>query len=191
MSKLEEIWKKIPQFDRYEVSNFGRIRILKNGYVMTPVINKLLGYVQYTLTGNDGKKHTKRVNRLVGENHIPRVHGKDELNHIDGNKLNNTVMNLEWCTSSENKKHAYACGLRKKKHRGIKTMVKTNSKKCIVVDNNTKEEYFFDSYAEASRFFGKSSSWAKDIVYGFAGHTKKYDVRSQNKDLVKMEGEEE
>ena len=59
----------------------------------------------------NGKPTAKYIHRLVAETYIPNPHNKKTVNHIDGNKTNNTVNNLEWCTQSENNHHAYKIGL--------------------------------------------------------------------------------
>jgi hypothetical protein len=59
-----------------------------------------------------GKRYTRYVHRLVAECFIEKADGMDEVNHIDGNKSNNCVSNLEWCNHSKNLKHAFATGLR-------------------------------------------------------------------------------
>lgn len=69
------------------------------------------GYEAIKLTLGGVKKH-KLIHRMVAEMFIPNPDGKSEVNHIDGNKLNNNVCNLEWVTSSENKAHAKASGLK-------------------------------------------------------------------------------
>lgn len=61
----------------------------------------------------NGNRKTFRIHRLVGEHFVPNIYNKPEINHIDGDKLNNHFSNLEWCTHSENIKHAWNNGLLK------------------------------------------------------------------------------
>lgn len=117
-----EIWKDITGYEGvYQVSNFGRIkslgRFLKRGeskifvdeFIMsggsTPI-----GYKTVNLTKNKVRKAFS-VHRLVAKAFIPNPEGKPEVNHIDGDKLNNNYTNLEWCTRRENLQHAYDTGL--------------------------------------------------------------------------------
>lgn len=69
------------------------------------------GYERIWLTIN-GKKEHHSVHRLVALNFVPNPEKKLEVNHIDGNKLNNNASNLEWCTRSENEQHAWKNGLK-------------------------------------------------------------------------------
>ena len=70
------------------------------------------GYVTVRLNIN-GIEKFKQVHRLVAETFLPKIEGKDFVNHKDGCKQNNKVSNLEWCTKSENTQHAFATGLKK------------------------------------------------------------------------------
>jgi hypothetical protein len=70
------------------------------------------GYVFYRFR-NGRKQHNIYVHRLVAKNFIPNPHGYTEVNHIDCNKINNDVSNLEWCSRSMNMRHGYANGLYK------------------------------------------------------------------------------
>lgn len=123
---MEEVWKDIKGYEGiYQVSNIGRIRsldrinIYKNGTkrfekgkVKALVKNKL-GYVQIILN-KENKKSSRRVHRLVAQAFIENPNKYEEINHIDGNKLNNNVTNLEWCNRKQNVRHAINNGLRKK-----------------------------------------------------------------------------
>lgn len=80
--------------------------VIDTAHKLQPCLNGA-GYFWVRLNGN-----IFRLHRLVAENFIPKIPGKYYVNHKDGNKLNNRVDNLEWCTSSENAKHAFDMGLR-------------------------------------------------------------------------------
>jgi hypothetical protein len=106
---LNVIYKDIVNFEgQYFISNTG---IAKNTRkeLKTHRINS--GYLCLKFTVN-GKRTNHLVHRLVAEAFIPNPDNKREVNHIDGNKLNNNVCNLEWVTSSENKLHAKNTGLK-------------------------------------------------------------------------------
>lgn len=96
---------KIKGFEEYGIDKSGNVYSFKNKKVLKPSKNHK-GYLQVCITIN-GKKITKRIHRLVAETFIPREDGKEQVNHKDGNKTNNNIYNLEWCTNSENLKHAY------------------------------------------------------------------------------------
>ena len=120
-----EIWKDVPDSDGYyQVSNLGRVKGLRrmiedyNGrklrvlpeYVCKPQINS--GYYQIYVDYK-GKRIDKAIHRLVASAFIPNPDNLPEVNHIDGNKLNNTATNLEWCSRIDNRRHAIANGLSK------------------------------------------------------------------------------
>lgn len=69
------------------------------------------GYLRVALN-KDGRQVRKYVHRLVGKTFIPNSNKKPQINHKDGNKLNNHISNLEWCTNQENIIHSYETGLR-------------------------------------------------------------------------------
>ena len=110
--KIMEQWKDIEGYEGiYQISSHGRVRSFKNGKIkiMKPRINDK-GYNTACLR-KDGKSKYKLVHRLVAEAFIPNNDGKPYVNHIDGNKLNNNINNLEWVTPSENTLHAISTGL--------------------------------------------------------------------------------
>lgn len=71
------------------------------------------GYSRVDLYSDDGKPHTKKVHRLVAEAFLDCDPDRDQINHKNGIKTDNRVENIEWCTRSENTRHAYANGLLK------------------------------------------------------------------------------
>ncbi|WP_229683039.1 HNH endonuclease [Virgibacillus oceani] len=99
-----EIWKPI-EGHNYEISNHGRVRNKDNKVIVRGEVTEK-GYLRVLMN----KKHYK-VHRLVGLFFIPNLDNKSEINHKDGNKLNNHVDNLEWVTSDENITHAVKQGL--------------------------------------------------------------------------------
>ena len=113
---MEELWKPISGLeDNYEVSNLGRVRRIKSGCGtqagrILHFLNHSNGYVIAPMSLNS-KKYRRYVHRLVAEAFIPNPDNKPEVNHIDGNKRNNCVDNLEWVTRSENNTHMFRSGL--------------------------------------------------------------------------------
>jgi hypothetical protein len=105
-------WRDIDGFDgRYQVSNTGLVRSFgKDGWkAKTPSMQS--GYRVANLSLN-GRNIRRMVHQLVARAFIgPPPAGKDTVNHIDGDKLNNTPANLEWCTRAENMVHAWRTGL--------------------------------------------------------------------------------
>lgn len=92
------------------VSNLGRVKSLpRNGTIKKERILKPSSYTGYALVTmrKNGKAHYEKVHRIVAKVFIPNPENKREVNHIDGDKLNNLVENLEWVTSSENQLHSF------------------------------------------------------------------------------------
>lgn len=117
-----EIWKDVPSLEgKYQVSNLGRVKTIINKrydsrgwcYSMKPKIMKQSfttnGYLMVNL---DHKLY--RVHRLVGVAFLEKDVDREHINHKDGNRVNNRVENLEWCTPYENVHHAIDTGLIKK-----------------------------------------------------------------------------
>lgn len=108
---MEDTWTKIKGFPNYSISNTGKIRNDSNGRLKTPV-KGTTGYLNVDLY-NNGKRKKAKIHRLVGEAFVDNPSNKEQINHIDGNKHNNSAENLEWVTASENMRHAFDKGLTK------------------------------------------------------------------------------
>ena len=99
-----QISKKLP---KYEISVRGEIRNAKTKRVLK-VHNNGTGYLKVKIAGS-----SYYIHRLVAETFIPNLNALPQVNHIDSNKANNTVANLEWVTQSENIKYAFKAGVMK------------------------------------------------------------------------------
>ena len=103
---MKELWHEIVGFEEdYQVSNFGKVKSYKrkNKSILKESLSKR-GYKRVTLYKNN-KQFYYSVHRLVATAFIPNPENKPHINHIDGNKMNNNVDNLEWCNQSENILH--------------------------------------------------------------------------------------
>lgn len=114
MQKMKEnntVWKPVVGYEGlYEVSQNGDVRNVKTQKVLIP--RNSTSYSMVALYDN-GKRKDLKIHRLVAQAFLPNPKNKPQVNHKNGDKLNNHVQNLEWCTNSENQKHAYKTGLRK------------------------------------------------------------------------------
>ena len=104
-----ENWKVIIEYPRYSVSDNGRVKNNISGKIISQR-QATNGYMRVNVrTGAEKyeKPITLSVHRLVAEYFLPKIDGKEYVNHIDCDKTNNNVANLEWCTAKENSIHAY------------------------------------------------------------------------------------
>ena len=105
----EELWREWPQDPRIMVSNMGYVVSRKRGepYPLKVCYNNS-GYQMVNVS-----RPPQYVHRLVAETWIPNPNHHEQVNHINGDKTDNRVENLEWVTHSENMRHAYRTGLKK------------------------------------------------------------------------------
>ena len=149
-----EIWEDIKGYKGlYQISNLGRIKCIRNKekpFIMHPPADSD-GYYRLKLTKN-GKFKSYKVHRLVAQHFIPNPYNLPQVNHIDENKANNRMSNLEWCD------HLYNSNYSKYKRVGI------NVKKHMVCCIETGKIY--SSMAEAEKNTGAISSHISAVCKG-------------------------
>lgn len=157
---MKEIWKDIPNYEGlYQVSNLGNVKSLCYGArnIRKSNVHKILkhspnnwGYHKVQLYKN-GKSQMLYIHRLVASLFIPNPENKVQVNHIDGNKENNTVSNLEWATPRENLEHAINLGLKSPTPMlGRKGSANKNSKKVSQYDKQGNYIATYCSIVEAA-----------------------------------------
>lgn len=114
----KELWKTLEEYKGIQVSSIGRIKKAANQRrkerILTEFPKDRDGYCRCTVQKLDGTFTSQPVHRLVAKAFIDNPFNKKAVNHIDGNRSNNRVENLEWVTARENVLHSYQFGNRKK-----------------------------------------------------------------------------
>lgn len=188
---MKEIWKDIKEYEGYyKISNLGVVKSLaRNVYDKDGIFQRAkkenikkqnLSTDKYYLVtlSRDGKNKTISVHRLIAQTFIDNPNNYEEVNHIDTNRVNNSIENLEWCTHQQNIKHSADLG----KYKGrigklnsnygnkklyyyylenpeeIKKLARKGKQngRCVetkIVNINTKEEIYFDYLRECSGWF--------------------------------------
>jgi hypothetical protein len=163
---MKEIWINIKGYEnKYQISNYGRIKSLKNLHrtYREKILKNLenpQGYYFVILYFGKIQK-TKLVSRLVAQAFIPNPENKPQVNHIDGNKKNNYISNLEWVTAFENRNHAYKIGLIN--NSGEKNgNSKFNNKEILLIRETYKNNNY--TYKKIAEIFNISNSHAWNII---------------------------
>lgn len=169
---IDNDWMPIYGFRDYVISSAGCILSYKRGAwrELHPYIGKN-GYAYINLRKN-GETVRYYIHRLVAETFIPNPMNKPAVNHIDGDKLNNDVENLEWVTYSENSKHAIEHGLTQLPNPEL--AVANHRTPIIAIDLHTGEEYSFGSQREAAITLNITPPHINKVLKGSCSHAKGY-----------------
>lgn len=162
---MEEIWKDIEEFQGlYQVSNMGRIRSIPrkysrnaDGYYVLKGSYDTGGYRQVCLR-KEGRSYSRKVHALVAKAFIPNPNGYKEVNHIDENKTNNRVDNIEWCTRDYNVNYG--------------TRTAKTSHKIAQYTPAGELVNIFPSIRAASRFMGKK--YPANIAYAVTNNSRAF-----------------
>lgn len=152
-----EEFRDLKGFDNYQISNLGRIYSKKRKVCLK--IRRLgnSGYYQVRLF-KDGRYIYKNLHRLIAETFIPNPNNYKTVNHINGNKLDNRISNLEWMDESDQQYHALMTGLKRHtKH----TLTKGEIWKCY-------ELYFVDKFTvkELAEYFNTRTQQISKLISG-------------------------
>jgi hypothetical protein len=157
-----EVWGDIPGFEGlYQVSNLGQVRSLHYGktrILKTSPNND--GYLGLDLFKN-GKRTCRRVHKIVAIVFVKNTDNLSEINHINGNKLDNRASNLEWCTRSHNLKHAFSSKLRTSKGEANARALLTETD---VAEIRHRYEAGLATYRSLAREFGVSKSTIGAVI---------------------------
>ena len=183
MTGIAKEWRPVVGLlDRYEVSDCGDVRSIprwvnskagsKQFRPSAPIKTKVGrgGYATCELCGEGGRKLTRFVHRLVAEAFLGESDGM-QVNHKDGDKLNNRLSNLEWVTPSENVRHAIGIGLVDTAGRDKRCKEMREARKRPVVVDGVGE---FESITEAAEAIGSTESMLCQVLRGRYRHTKGY-----------------
>lgn len=129
-------YKTIIDFPDYLINEFGNVISIKNG--KRKELKSQMGNAGYLYIGlsKNNKAHNRFIHRLVAQTFIENASNKDQVNHIDGNKLNNHISNLEWISAKDNIKHAFINGLIKRSEKQNQNLGLRSRKKVIDVISN-------------------------------------------------------
>lgn len=107
---MSVIWKDFIYSNVYEISNIGDFRNKNTGKFLKARVLKT-GYMSIA-PSHDGKQRHYSLHRIIAIHFIANPNNYEQINHKDGNKINNNILNLEWVTARENVKHSYTTGLK-------------------------------------------------------------------------------
>lgn len=182
------MWKN---YYNYEVSDSGEVRNSKTKYILKGNVKKT-GYVEYCLY-IDGKKKTISAHRLIASLFLDNFDANKTINHIDGNKENNSISNLECVTSSENNQHAWNNSLNKPhilrpvlqydlKHNFIQRFESVSEAKKATGASKIREV----ANGDRNQSGGYIWKWAEDFIPEDRGKSKKVALLNDEGEIIQI-----
>jgi hypothetical protein len=173
-NSLQELWLPVCGYEGlYQVSNQGRIKSLfarqrqHSELIMKQREAKGRGYL-YVGLYKEGKTKYYRVHRIVAKAFLPNPNNLPQVNHIDLNKANNCVENLEWCTGSENCLHYSRLNPGKGNPASLKEYYEQNDQRIRIIATIDEKETEYNSILETSKVLGISMSTIYKQLNGLA-----------------------
>ncbi|PKF31004.1 hypothetical protein CW697_00880 [Macrococcoides caseolyticum] len=168
-------YKPIKGFEKeYGISESGKVKNFRSGKLLKQSVSKG-GYPVVSLWKMN-KGNTKTIHRLLAECYIPPYFG-ETVNHIDGNKQNNILTNLEWATYSENNQHAYHKKLKSATHLNanhLKTVNKGNSYRSIPIEVYSLDDVFLGRFKSIKDVCEKFNISRKPVYQGLRKQVKPF-----------------
>jgi hypothetical protein len=157
----QEIWRAVDGFVNYEISNHGRVRNAKRGKLLRQHL--VDGYKIVVLSVND-KPKMKKIHRLIAEAFIDNPHGLKVVDHKNGNRTDNSILNLRWATVSENSQNKKKKSYTSSRYFGV---AKARTKWQASICHNGKKHYLgrFEKEDDAAKAYNEK---ARELFGEFA-----------------------
>ena len=158
MELLNEVFANIHGYPNYQISNIGNVKNVKTGKILKTT-KKSTGYLVVAIYNDDGMTQVY-IHRLIGKNFIPNPNNLQFIDHIDGNRLNNSITNLRWASNSQNQSNAKKTTKKTSSiYKGVyKCKITNNWRAQIRKDGKLQNLGCFDDEKEAARTYNNKAA---------------------------------